>query len=349
MNKYLLKIIKTAVGLLLLIGLIYCVKLDKLIETFKNLSLFYIILLLAISFVLILISTIKWQILIEKLGEKIPLLKLFSLYFIGYFVNLFLPSFLGGDLARSITIGKKIGQHKALTATFLERYTGFFAMLFLSFIFMFFVDYIPIRTKTVVAILFFASIIITILSLSEKLLKKFSFLPYSEKFLPHFQKIQESLLVFKDDKKLIFQTLFLSIVFHCITVLNTAVAGYAIGWEDLPLFSLFIVLPLIFLISCIPISPNGLGVQEGAFTFFLMAVGATKEQALAVALILRLKGYILGLVGGVLYWGNSTISSTKASATKTSATKASATKTSATKASATKTSTKKTSSTKNGK
>ena len=115
-------------------------------------------------------------------------------------------------------------------------------------------------------------------------------------------KIQDSLLVFKNDKKLIFQTFFLSLLFHTVTVINTMVAGYVIGWNDPSPLGLFIVLPLIFLISCVPISPNGLGIQEGAFSYFLVKIGATPEQALAVALILRAKGYILGIVGGVFYF-----------------------------------------------
>lgn len=259
-------------------------------------------LLILISFILVFISTLKWYILVKKLGEKLNILKLYRLYFIGYFFNLFLPSFLGGDFARSITIGKKIGHHEAITATFLERYTGFIAMLFIGFIFIFFTDYAPIESKIAISLLFFASIIITILALSKTLLNKFSFLPYSEKFLPHLKKIQNSLLVFKNDKKLIIKTFLLSILFHTITVVNTLVAGYAIGWENASSLGLFIVLPLILLVSCIPLSPNGLGIQEGAFSYFLIKVGATPEQALAVALILRAKGYVLGLVGGALYF-----------------------------------------------
>ena len=61
-----------------------------------------------------------------------PVLHLFNLYLVGYFVNLFMPSYLGGDLVRSWYAGKEIGQHEALAATILERYTGFVAMIVLA-------------------------------------------------------------------------------------------------------------------------------------------------------------------------------------------------------------------------
>ncbi len=295
-------IIKTIIGILLLIIILnYFVEPNKLIETLKKISLYYVMLLLTISFILVFISTVKWSLLVKELGEKISLSKLFSLYIIGYFINLFLPSFLGGDLARSVFIGKKIGQHQALSATFLERYTGFFAMLFLGVFFVFFVKFVTPEIKFAICLIFIISTLITILSLSTKLLDKFKIFPFSDKFLPHLKKIQESFLLFKNNHKLILRTFLLSFLFHTVTVLNTMIAGWAIGWENPPVFGLFIVLPLIFLISVIPISPNGLGIQEGAFSYFLVAIGATPEQALSVALILRIKGYFLGLVGGIFY------------------------------------------------
>lgn len=293
--------LKTTVGILLLCILVFIVDPTKILNTLKKISLNYIVILLSISFILVFISTLKWGLLIKNLGEKISLRTLFSLYMTGYFINLFLPSFLGGDLARSVYIGKKIGQHEAISATFLERYTGFVAMLFLGSFSVFFVDFVTYKIKIAIGIIFIVSLIITGLSLSTTLLKKLEILPFSNKILTHLKKIQKSLLLFKDNHSLIANTFLLSFLFHLITVLNTMVAGWAIGWENPPVLGLFIVLPIIFLISVIPISPNGLGIQEGAFSYFLVAVGATPEQALSIALILRIKGYFLGLIGGIIY------------------------------------------------
>jgi uncharacterized membrane protein YbhN (UPF0104 family) len=105
------------------------------------------------------------------------------------------------------------------------------------------------------------------------------------------------------DRPLLVRALGLSVVFHLLTVVNTAAVGMAVGWIDIPLEGLLVVVPLILLVGAIPISPQGLGIQEGAFMFFLHSLGATSAQALAIALVLRAKSYVLALLGGLLWFG----------------------------------------------
>ena len=66
-------------------------------------------------------------------------------------------------------------------------------------------------------------------------------------------------------------------------------------------YASFIVLPLILTIGALPLTPSGLGIQEGAFVFFLHGIGASEEQALLIALILRAKSVILALLGGLVF------------------------------------------------
>jgi uncharacterized membrane protein YbhN (UPF0104 family) len=95
----------------------------------------------------------------------------------------------------------------------------------------------------------------------------------------------------------------LSFMFHVMTIVNTVAVARAVGWDGAPWGELFVVVPLILLVGAVPVSPQGLGIQEGAFVFFLQAAGASSAQALAVALVLRAKSYALALVGGVLWLG----------------------------------------------
>ena len=93
-----------------------------------------------------------------------------------------------------------------------------------------------------------------------------------------------------------------SLLFHFLTVINTYVACLAVGWESPNFLGLFVVVPLILLVSILPITPSGVGVQEGAFVFFLKRVGAESSQGLAVALILRAKVLLLAVIGGLLFF-----------------------------------------------
>jgi uncharacterized membrane protein YbhN (UPF0104 family) len=106
-----------------------------------------------------------------------------------------------------------------------------------------------------------------------------------------------------EDFRLVAKALVISLMFHLLTVINTAAVASAIGWSTVPWTSLVIVVPLILIVGAVPISPQGLGIQEGAFVFFLSSVGATTDQALAIALVLRVKSYLLAICGGLLWLG----------------------------------------------
>ncbi len=60
--------------------------------------------------------------------------------------------------------------------------------------------------------------------------------------------------------------------------------------------------PLIYLTEVIPISINGIGVRDSAFVFFFLQVGYTKEEALAVSLLLIMMRYTFSILfGGSLF------------------------------------------------
>ena len=92
----------------------------------------------------------------------------------------------------------------------------------------------------------------------------------------------------------------LSLLFHILTVFNVYLAALVVGWQQVDFSVLFVVVPVVLLISMVPITPSGMGVQEGAFMFFLQGAGATAEQALACGLALRVKVLLLGAFGGLL-------------------------------------------------
>ncbi len=89
---------------------------------------------------------------------------------------------------------------------------------------------------------------------------------------------------------------------HVLTVINTYTAALAIGWTDANFTGMFVVVPLVLLVSMVPLTPNGLGIQEGAFLFLLKRIGATEAQGLGVGILLRAKVMVLAVVGGILWW-----------------------------------------------
>lgn len=92
-----------------------------------------------------------------------------------------------------------------------------------------------------------------------------------------------------------------SFAYHGFAVLNTYAAARAIGWNAPSMGELFVVVPLVLILSTIPLTPSGWGIQEGAFFYFLQRIGGTEAQSLGVGLVLRAKTLIIAALGGILW------------------------------------------------
>ena len=298
-----LKILKPLIAFALLVLIFSFVDFTQLWAALSNLTWPLAILLLLISVVLIYVSAFKWGLFLKVFNHQESTLKLFKLYLLGYFVNSFFPSFVGGDAARSWFISQKGVRHQAFAATIMERLTGLFAMLLLAIVFYFFTD-LPISYFYSLLVLFFGLLAVCVFSFKFNL-ERFHF---KKKWLSKVQsKIADLRLALSELAKhprVLIESMLYSFVFHSFTVLNTIIAGIAVGWFGAPVAELYVVLPLILLIGFIPITPSGLGLQEGAFFFFLTQLGSTPEQAVALSLVLRAKQLILAALGSLVFMAN---------------------------------------------
>ena len=109
-----------------------------------------------------------------------------------------------------------------------------------------------------------------------------------------------SLRTYQDHKSTMAVALALSLVYHIGNGLTVYVIAVAVN-ADVAFIPVLFISSLVALVTIIPISINGLGVQEGSFIFYLQQLGAASSAALLVALLYRLTLMILGLVGGLIF------------------------------------------------
>lgn len=296
------KLFKTVLGLSLLVGLVWFVGPAKVLAVFGELTLPLILFLFFLSVVLIFISALKWKVFLEADGESARLDYLFVLYLVGYFVNLLVPSFIGGDIVRSWYAGRKrIQKHSAYAATVLERYTGFVAMIAIALLTMWFIPNLPRAIGYFVIVVAFLLFLITTFSLSPKLLAFGRKRLPSDRIWTEIETFQASLRFLGRNRKVMVEAMVLSLLFHLFAVMNAVVAAHAVGWESVPLLEMFVIVPVVLVIAAIPLAPAGLGLQEGAFYFFLTMIGASPAEAVGVGLVLRGKNYVLAVLGGILW------------------------------------------------
>lgn len=297
----------------LLAGMVYLVGAEELLSVLARLQFAYVIALVFLSAFLIWLSCIKWRLFIRAWGHDAPLLELMKIYTITYFYNVFAPSFLMGDLARSYHLGKHLENQKdAFVVTFLERVTGLLAMVLLGTIFVAFGAKATGGVEIAILAVAFLAILGAFVCFSERAflfctklalgIIRFCGLKKLSAKLEHlFEEISKAVDIGRKNETLFFKAMFWSICFHFGTVINTYTAARAIGWSDPDFGGLCIVVPLVLLVAIAPITPSGIGIQEGAFLFFLQRIGATRPEALGVALVLRAKNLITALAGWALW------------------------------------------------
>ncbi len=300
------RLVKILLAGLFLLVLFKSVGFGALVEQLENINYIYFSLFLFISLPMIWASCMKWALFLD---DQVKVVSLMRLYIISYFVNLFAPSTIGGDVARSFGLGKKINsQSKALAATFFERLTGLLTMLALSAVslicskellqaFGYYVLFFLLITLFIGGLFFVHGVRVVMLNIVLKMLSLASKFPGYIKIKTFFESLKEEVSF---SGRVIFKSFLWSAVFHGLTIINTYLAGKSIGVENLDMLSLTAVVPMVLLVLTIPLTPGGLGVQEGAFVFLLTKVGISSPEALAISLLLRLKNLILSGVGGLL-------------------------------------------------
>ncbi len=280
-----------------------------------QLKLEYVCYLALLGVALIGVSCLKWRLFLRAGGDDAPLLRLMRLYTIAYFVNTFTPSYIGGDVVRSYHLGVDLrSQKKAALATVLERFTGLLAMCILGIVSVLVGTNATRGLELSILSVGIVAVFIAAACFSERtsafvsatllrILRLFRLRKLTERAEVTVAKVNDAFSVVRGDMMLFLKAMALSFIYHCLTVANTYVAACSIGWCDADFGGLFVAVPLVLLVGMAPITPSGLGLQEGAFLFFLKRIGGTDAQALAVGVVLRVKVLIIGLIGGLLWSG----------------------------------------------
>lgn len=268
--------------------IIYILTKIDLSELFTILSEINLLLFATASFLYIAssyISTLRWRLFLPSTPD-LTKDRLFSLYMIGCFFNIFLPGLMGGDVVKVILMSKSTGLKEAVVSVFIERYIGFFSLLLLGITFFFiFYEYIPKNEIVYIVPLSFIFFLFgtIILYLSGKI----SFLRDVKEY------------IFRFDRRLFYRAFIYSIFVQLAVMVSVYVVFLSLN-VTIKFYEIVIYLPLIIILSTLPISVSGIGVREWGFlTFFGGNVG--NEKALAVSILWFLSIALASLYGGIEY------------------------------------------------
>jgi hypothetical protein len=99
----------------------------------------------------------------------------------------------------------------------------------------------------------------------------------------------------------LFTTSIISLGVQAANVLSVWLLGLALGINDVPLVYYWIIVPLVCILTLLPVSVGGMGIREGSMVLLLEPLGVDGDIALCLAMLWFSVLVVLGLCGGVIY------------------------------------------------
>ena len=257
----------------------------------------------------------RWQLLLRYLGINESLSRLNSLYFIGNFCSLFLPTSAGGDAYRIYEVARhRRSPLRVLLATLQERLTGLGVTVGVGLaVTLFYRDLFPDSLLWPVILVQSAGVLGVLI-----LLYPGPFLNLARRaFLarvnpPVIQQLVRTSAVarvatflrpLRESPPMTFSqvvpVLVLALVTFLLVALMYQVVGRSLG-IDLSIPAFCLVVALVWVVRMLPVSLNGIGVGEGASVYLTGLFGVAADKGLALALTVLGIQTAIALLGGLL-------------------------------------------------
>lgn len=252
-----------------------------------------------IAILLVIISRLmmvgRWYVLLRSTDEQIPFMDALRLTFAGLFANNFLPSTIGGDVVR-LAGAVQAGYDGVVSAASLivDRLVGMFGMalalpigLYRALLNPFKIGSIDHQTIPLAAGILPGSV----RKVLEKVLTKARSL---------FRRLIEAAgMWIRKPRALLASLLFTGLHMACLFgILWIFLSGMN---DPVPYWLISGLWSLVYFVTLVPISINGLGVQEVAITYAFSTLGGASEQSALILALLTRTLFMLASLPGALF------------------------------------------------
>ncbi|MBU0481257.1 MAG: flippase-like domain-containing protein [Proteobacteria bacterium] len=271
---------------------------------------------LGLQFLTVYLTAWRWRLLMFVQGIVLDARSVVRLSFLGEFFNNFLPGAMGGDVVKAYYVMQHSGRKgAALVSIFANRFAGLLAMVILSLLVLavcLFRDQAEVTAlrQPAFSIVFISVAIgaVMFVALNERFNNSamlrwlITRLPFSRQL----EVLRAAMHLHRKMDGLLAPVVIYSLLIVLAFVLSVMFIGLSLG-INLHWYQYFLYMPLIMMITAVPITPGGVGVMEELFLYFFSSAG-DPQKILAMALLYRLTLIVTGLPGGVVFLRSEKIS-----------------------------------------
>jgi uncharacterized protein (TIRG00374 family) len=261
----------------------------------------------------ILLNVARWRMVLRVQGLDLSWGRATGITFVAQFFNAFLLGSTGGDVIKAFYAARETHHKKteAVVTVFVDRLLGLWAMLLFAALMM-----IPnagllrrhrelgLPAALILMMLGGASVVLGVAFWSG-LSKRF---PRGRQWLKRFPKGEllerslDSCRHFGRSKGFLAKAVGLSLLVNLACVLQMMLLSSGMN-APVASGAWLVIVPMIFCIAALPITPSGLGVRENLFVWMLAVpeIGAPKTVALSLSLLAYAGSLFWSLAGGIVY------------------------------------------------
>lgn len=285
-------LLRILVSGLLLAGLAWRMDWRQVAGVFAQLRLELWLAAVAVFLLTQFVSAARWSILSTPLGLRRPFRQFVGFYFIGMYFNLVLPTSVGGDVVRGWYLERHTGRRRtSFLSVLIDRLSGLVVLIGLAAAATL-LSPVPLPIWIPLSVAAAAGGIGTgLLSLPYLARRRF----LGDKFAALAGELRAAL------PSLLWPApVALSIMVQAANVLLVWLLGLGIGLE-VPGGYYWILVPMVSLLTLIPVSINGMGVREAATVLFLNHLGVGEGAAVSLSVLWFSVFGVASLLGGVVY------------------------------------------------
>jgi glycosyltransferase 2 family protein len=267
---------------------------------------FFIVAALLFFIAGIFVEMLRWEILLRANNVYISKAFLFQSVFIGYFYSNIFPTNIGGDIYRGYDIhtNKNVPNGKNISSIVVERFIGMLSgtiYLVISFfsVYRFFgITFVALLSiLPVLGLLLFFILIRPDVFKINALFKKIRFLSRFE------SKYNDFIKNFKDYKNK-FRFLLYGFIYSMLGQMVFFISYYMVSLYlkmNVSFLSFFFIIPVVLIVSNIPISIGGIGIRENTIFLLLSKFGVDSTRATFFSLLILFVILATALLGGLTY------------------------------------------------
>ncbi len=266
---------------------------DKVGQAFAHLQAGYWFAALGLLIATQIVSAVRWGLYARALGFDAPTTRLSGYYFIGMYFNLLLPTSVGGDVVRIWYLNREQGRKfAAAAAVLLDRLNGLMVLVALACTAVVLSplelpSWVPISVAGIVGAGVCGVLGLALLHTLGKLTG-----PRAEQLA--------TVLTLLCKPMLTLQATLLSLFVQLANVVLVWFLAQGLGIE-IALPYLAIAVPMVSLLTLLPISLNGMGVREWGTTLFLTPLGVPGDSAVILAFLWFAVYLTVSVLGGLVY------------------------------------------------